>query len=76
MIDNQWIHDTDLPEIPDPVCPICGSEMPEYIYLQNGAVIGCVHCLECMDADDWAADQWEQEREADIEEELERRIDR
>ena len=54
----------DEPNVPDPVCPVCGHEGPEYIYVQDDVAIGCDHCVDCKDADDWAYEQWERDVEA------------
>lgn len=66
--DAPWIrgeYDDDLPDIPDPVCPICGSELPETIYLVDGQVVGCAHCVEAQDADAWAEDKYWRDLEAE-----------
>lgn len=70
MIENGWVrgeYDSDLPDIPDPVCPICGHECPETIFLQDGEVVGCENCIDAKDANDWAADEWERQMEAERE---------
>lgn len=66
MIENPWVlSDPDEgPDIPDPECPICGHGRPESIYLVDGEVVGCEHCIQVMDASDWAYEQWEKEMEA------------
>lgn len=66
MIENPWaLSDYDPgPDIPDPVCPICGSDNPETMYLVDDQVVGCERCISVQDANDWAAEQWEREMEA------------
>ena len=60
-------HYDTAPDIPDPVCPVCGNQSPSYIYIQGGEVLGCDKCIETLDASEWAEDQFSQEREAEIE---------
>ena len=36
-----------------PVCPICGEEC-DTIYKKDGEVIGCYHCIDAVDAWEWA----------------------
>ena len=78
--DAPWIREAEMygmppyDEGPDPVCPICGHECPETIFLQDGDVVGCENCIDAQDANDWAADEWERQKEAerDYYEELKR----
>ena len=41
-------------ECPEPVhCPVCGARC-ETIYAMGSEALGCEHCIDVMDASDWA----------------------
>lgn len=66
--DAPWIRDAEMygypeNEVPDPVCPCCGYQEPEQIYLMDGDAIGCDHCIKFVDAWDWAAEEYEKHKE-------------
>ena len=73
MIDDApWIRDAELNGTDDPPpvkCPVCGEECTEIYADMYGNVFACDQCLLTQDADEWAAEQ----REAEIEEQMERR---
>lgn len=42
----------------DPViCPVCGEEC-EWIYKQDGDVIGCDNCVDQISSDTWAEGEY------------------
>lgn len=57
------VHDYpgEPPEIPRPVCPVCGQECEEVTVNLNGEVLWCNNCIDdfvwVRNADDW----WEDE---------------
>lgn len=58
MLDAPYIREAELFGIPDldPVeCPCCGKTC-KTIYKAGPDVIGCNHCIDAIDAYDWAAE--------------------
>lgn len=73
--DAPWIRDAETNGYPDPPaveCPCCGEECSEIYGDQYGNVVGCDRCIMVQDALEWQ----DERRQADIDEEMERRLDR
>lgn len=55
--DAPWIRDAEINGMPydekPVICQVCGAEWPEYIYKQDGTVIGCSECIETICAEDY-----------------------
>lgn len=45
-----------------PRCPVCGSDMYEYIYKAYGDVCGCSECVKIVEAEDYAEEEEERGR--------------
>ena len=62
--DAPWIQEAELygPPEPDAVCcPVCGEECNEIYTDMTGTAVGCEHCMQSMDALQWA--EWEREKD-------------
>lgn len=44
--------DIDEKELDD-VCPVCGEENPEYLYMADDECIGCSGCVRRISTDDY-----------------------
>ena len=44
--------------VPVNICPECGCEINETIYIKDGMVIGCENCVKRFDASDADADRY------------------
>lgn len=62
---NQYfVPDQPIPDYVDNydngphICPECGCEINETIYIKDGYVIGCEHCIKEFDAGAIEADKY------------------
>ena len=49
------------PEVPQPICPVCGRECEIIIKQPGGDVLGCNECLLVEDAWEYLEEQMEAE---------------
>lgn len=64
--DAPWIRDAEqngVDDGDDVICPCCGAENPDSFYIEGGEVVGCSHCLKCVDPWEWIADHKEEDEE-------------
>lgn len=54
-------YNIDTPAVKEyPKCPVCGSDMYEYIYKDTyGDVCGCSDCVKIVEAEDFAEEEEE-----------------
>ena len=63
--DAPWIRQAErdgYPSTPPVYCPVCGEECLTIYTDLNGEVFACNHCLEELDAGEWAEEQREASR--------------